>query len=218
MIEFDVQMTKDCHLVIMHDATVDRTTDGTGAVSDLTLDEIRALDAGSWFGEDFGGTRVPLLEEALQAIPESVWCNVHIKSGPGLGAAVARVLESLDRLDHCFLAASEEQINEARAAVPRIKTCNMSRQGGDRRAYVEKTLELKAEFIQLHQGQGTDGLAEYVQKLHENGVMVNWYGANDEALMRTLAGAGVDYILTDDLGLCLRVLGEIERAPKSEGR
>jgi glycerophosphoryl diester phosphodiesterase len=64
-VETDVQLTADGAAVIMHDETVDRTTNGTGAVADLTLAQIRALDAGSWFGKRFAGTRVPTLAEYL---------------------------------------------------------------------------------------------------------------------------------------------------------
>jgi glycerophosphoryl diester phosphodiesterase len=62
-LEFDVQRTKDGHLVCIHDDTVNRTTNGTGNVADLTLDEIRRLDAGSWFDPTFAGEKVPTIEE-----------------------------------------------------------------------------------------------------------------------------------------------------------
>tara|TARA_R110002095_G_scaffold184231_1_gene161453 strand:+ start:6890 stop:7723 length:834 start_codon:yes stop_codon:yes gene_type:complete len=64
--EFDVQRTKDGHLVCMHDGTVDRTTNGTGNVSDLTLSEVKQLDAGSWFDSRFAGEKVPTIEEVLR--------------------------------------------------------------------------------------------------------------------------------------------------------
>ncbi len=64
--EFDVQRTKDGHLVCIHDDTVDRTTDGSGAVAELTLAEIRQLDAGRWFDPKFAGEKVPTVEEVLK--------------------------------------------------------------------------------------------------------------------------------------------------------
>ena len=70
MIEFDVQATHDGRLVIMHDPTVDRTTNGKGKVSELSFAEIRALDAGSWFKPRFKGEQVPTLEEALEVIAQ----------------------------------------------------------------------------------------------------------------------------------------------------
>lgn len=68
--EFDVERTKDGHLVCIHDSTVDRTTNGTGKVSDLTLDEIRRLDAGRWFDAKFTGERVPTIDEVLKLVAE----------------------------------------------------------------------------------------------------------------------------------------------------
>ncbi|QDT80966.1 putative glycerophosphoryl diester phosphodiesterase 1 [Gimesia maris] len=64
--EFDVQRSKDGHLVCIHDSTLNRTTNGSGKVADLTLAEIRQLDAGSWFDPRFQGERVPTVEEVLQ--------------------------------------------------------------------------------------------------------------------------------------------------------
>lgn len=68
--EFDVQRTKDGQLVCIHDDTVDRTTNGTGNVADLTADEIRQLDAGSWFDPKFAGQKVPTINEILKLIAD----------------------------------------------------------------------------------------------------------------------------------------------------
>ncbi len=78
MIEFDVQLTKDNKMVVIHDGTVDRTTDGTGKVSELTFDEIRNLDAGSWKSPEFAGEKIPTLDETLSVMPYNIWLNVHI--------------------------------------------------------------------------------------------------------------------------------------------
>jgi glycerophosphoryl diester phosphodiesterase len=211
-IEFDVQLSKDNILVIMHDATVDRTTDGAGAVSDLTFDELRALDAGNWFSPEFAGTRIPTLRETLEAIPETILCNVHLKNSPGVAEAAARLIAEMGRLEQCFLACSTAQADEAKAVAPEIRICNMSRQGGDRNAYVEQTIERKCDFIQLHKNNGVTGLREAVDRLHAGGVIVNYFGAQDEPTIRALAEAGVDYILTDDLPLCIAVLKELHAA------
>ena len=68
--EFDVQRTKDGRLVCIHDSTVDRTTNGTGKVSELKLAEFRKLDAGSWFDPKFAGEKVPTVEEVLKLVAE----------------------------------------------------------------------------------------------------------------------------------------------------
>ncbi|MBY0456062.1 MAG: glycerophosphodiester phosphodiesterase family protein, partial [Gemmataceae bacterium] len=67
-VEIDIRTTKDGKFVILHDSTLDRTTNGKGKVADLTLAEVQELDAGAWFGKPFAGTRVPTLDEALAAL------------------------------------------------------------------------------------------------------------------------------------------------------
>ena len=207
-IEFDVDMTKDGHLVLMHDLTVDRTTDGTGKVTELTFEAIRALDAGGRFSEAFRGTPVPTLREALEAIPETVLCNVHLKGNTEVAKQSALLIKEMGRLDQCFLACTLENVAAARAAVPEIKTCNMTRQAGNRAAYIDDTIENGCKFIQLHQRDGHENLAAEVKKLHEHGVTVNWFGANDAPLISLLHGAGVDYILTDKLDLAVETIGK----------
>lgn len=69
-IELDVHLTKDGHLVVIHDETVDRTTNGTGEIRTLTLAEIKAMDAGSWFHNKYAGEKIPTLEEVLLLLTE----------------------------------------------------------------------------------------------------------------------------------------------------
>jgi glycerophosphoryl diester phosphodiesterase len=88
MVEFDVKLTKDNVPIIFHDDTLERTTNGSGLVAEMTLEEIKALDAGSWFSaglaDSFMGTGVPTLEEALEVIIErGLGINLEIKPCPG---------------------------------------------------------------------------------------------------------------------------------------
>ena len=69
-IELDVHLTKDGQLVVIHDETVDRTTNGTGEIRNLTLAEVKAMDAGSWFKNDFAGEKIPTLDEVLHLLKE----------------------------------------------------------------------------------------------------------------------------------------------------
>ena len=69
-IELDVHLTKDGHLVVIHDETIDRTTNGTGEIRNLTLAEIKAMDAGSWFHNKYAGEKIPTLEEVLLLLTE----------------------------------------------------------------------------------------------------------------------------------------------------
>ncbi len=81
LVELDVQVSSDGALVIMHDATVDRTTDGTGSVSALTLAQLKTFDAGSWFSTNFVGERIPTLEESLAAILPGMTPLMEQKAG-----------------------------------------------------------------------------------------------------------------------------------------
>lgn len=102
-IETDVQLTKDGHLIIMHDTTVNRTTNGTGAVSDLTFEEIRQLDAGSKFSEEFAGEQVPTLKEFLQEFKgKNVILLIELK-GAGIEEQVIREIEEEGMLDQVVL-------------------------------------------------------------------------------------------------------------------
>lgn len=92
MIELDVQLSRDGHVVVIHDDTVDRTTDGRGAVATLDLARLKALDAGSWFAPAFGAERVPTLAEVLGAVRTPF--NVELKRGGGDELA-ARVLDTV---------------------------------------------------------------------------------------------------------------------------
>lgn len=81
LVEMDIRETKDGVLIIMHDATVNRTTDGTGKVNEKTLEEIKELDAGSWFNPKFKGTRIPTFEEVLDAIKGKALPDIDFKAG-----------------------------------------------------------------------------------------------------------------------------------------
>lgn len=78
-IELDVQLSKDGIPVIIHDFTVNRTTNGDGFVKDLTLKKLRSLDAGSWFASNFDGEKIPTLEEVLQTVNGKKSLNIELK-------------------------------------------------------------------------------------------------------------------------------------------
>lgn len=87
MIECDLQLTADGHVVVFHDWNLDRTTDGHGLLSSLTLQQVRALDAGAWRGDRFRGERVPTLEELLELALPRTQLNLELKSRGGAEAA-----------------------------------------------------------------------------------------------------------------------------------
>lgn len=210
MIEFDIQLTKDGALVLMHDATVDRTTNGKGKVADLTLAEIKALDAGAKMDQRFAGTRIPTFEEALAVFPKNVWLNCHLKGGADLGAATAKVIDKAGRKHQAFLAAMADAAKAARAVVPDILICNMERQG-DSLAYAQETIAMKAQFIQLL-GKG-EVPVEAVKMLNAAGVRVNYYHDETPDGLRRQWQAGVNFPLVNDFAKAMPVALEFGIQP-----
>ncbi len=204
MIEFDIHFSKDSVLVIMHDDTVDRTTDGTGKVDDLTLAELKQLDAGIRKGLEFKGARVPTLEETLAIMPRNIWLNCHLKGEERLGRAVAAMIARSGRLHQCVLACSEAAAAGARQVVPEILICNAdNKYRQDNRAYSEATIREKAQFIQLLAVGSAEERKPFIQQLRNNHVMINYYYASKAEDAAPLWHSGIDFILVNNLPLFL---------------
>ena len=127
-IELDVYQTRDEHLVIIHDGTVDRTTNGTGEVVNMTLAEIRKLDAGSWFDPRFAGEQVPTLEEVFQLIrerqrtPLTIGLNMKVIS-PGIEPNIVQFVEKYDLLDQLFAFGQPiDSTHRFKEANPKLRT------------------------------------------------------------------------------------------------
>jgi len=197
MIEFDVQLTKDKKLVVMHDATVDRTTDGTGKVSELTLAEIRKLDAGIRKSPEFAGLQVPTFQEVLDEMPLNVWLNIHLK---GVGQApqmIAEILKKENRLHQAFLACGADAAKLARSIVPEILICNMDRQETNWE-YISETIKMDADFIQLR-GEILPEFTDYSKILKENEIRINYYGTDSPDDIKRLFELGVDFPLVNNI-------------------
>jgi len=196
-IEFDVYLTKDKQCVVIHDGSVDRTTDGSGKVSELTLAEIRRLDAGSWKNAKFAGVKVPTLRETLAMMPVNVWLNVHTRGGADAGTAVAREIVRQGRQHQAFLATGWSESAAARKVFPGILICNMRYQGFDSR-YVNQSLERGDQFVQLLRGVASP---KNMARLKKAGVRINYFGydlRHPDRLKRYF-DAGVDFPLVDDV-------------------
>jgi glycerophosphoryl diester phosphodiesterase len=140
MIEFDVQLTKDNKLIIMHDETVDRTTNGSGKVSQLTFEDIRKLDAGSWKSDKFAGEKVPTLQEVLQMMPKNIWLNVHLKGTEEVGIETAKVIIAENFIQQAVIACEKEAAEGVKSVDASLKICNMNRLDS-RAAYIDDTIK-----------------------------------------------------------------------------
>ena len=193
-VEFDVRRTKDGRLIIMHDASVDRTTNGQGQVAELTFDEIRALDAGIKKGERFAGTKVPTFEEALDCLPLNIWINVHTSASSP--EEIAGIIVEKNRQHQAFIACGRKAADAVRKEYPGFLICNMERQGEDVSRYIRETIEWKCNFLQLTV-LGTPG---EMRALKDAGVRINYFFARNPQHFRELVEAGVDFPLVDNTG------------------
>jgi len=127
-IEMDLRRTRDGVLVMMHDKTVDRTTDGKGAVAEMTFAELRKLDAGSWFRSYFAGEKIPTFEETLKVVetrrrkPLMLAIDVKVPFDKPQAAQLAEMLASRDMHEQCFLLGTDDETARTFHAVrPRLK-------------------------------------------------------------------------------------------------
>lgn len=200
MIEFDIQLTKDGAMVIMHDDAVDRTTNGTGKVSELTFAQIQTLDAGVKKAEKFKGTKIPTFEETLAMMPNNVWLNCHLKGDEAVGAKAALLLKKSDRLHQAFLTCNEQAAKGAREAVPGIQICNGDNSyRKDTPKYVQATVDMKASFIQLLRHEPGEDRTASMKKLKDNNIKINYFYAKAPDELGKLYTEGVDFVLVNNV-------------------
>ncbi|UQN07919.1 glycerophosphodiester phosphodiesterase [Deinococcus sp. QL22] len=228
MLDTDMHATADGVLVLSHDDTVDRLTSGKGRIRDLTLAQVRALDAGARFSRDGGktfpyrgrGLTIPTLEEGLAAHPNLPWIIEIKQDTPSLAAPFCAVLRQRQMTERVIVASfSDRALQDFRAACPEVTTSMTER-------------ELRPLVILSKVGWGRAGLAglapavgraaqvpvraggievvtaSFVAQMHARGIAVQVWTINDEAEMRRLLRLGVDGINTDRPDLLKRVLAE----------
>jgi glycerophosphoryl diester phosphodiesterase len=209
MIEFDIQLTKDSVMVLMHDDAVDRTTNGTGKVSDLTFAQIRKLDAGIKKSSEFEGTQIPTFEETLAMMPENVWLNCHLKGDEAVGKAAAALVQKSGRMHQAFLTCSEKASKAASQQVPGILICNGENSYRKNTVkYAEETIKMKAGFIQLLRMEKGEDRSAIMAKLKVNRVKINYFYAESASELAGLFDQGVDFVLVNEVG---KFLGETTR-------
>ncbi len=207
-IEIDVQQTKDGSVVVLHDVTLDRTTNGSGLVKDHTLAEIKELSAGSWFGEQFANEKVPTLEEVLELINGQSTLIIEIKQGgyyyPDIEKNIVDIIDRYNAKDWCivhsFSTAVIKQMHELDPGITLHKLFT---------AKLRFTPLIKsAEFWELYRFQDFPYIEEYsihyrfankkiISKIHAMGKKVNVWTVNDQKTIERLLGLGVDGIITD---------------------
>jgi glycerophosphoryl diester phosphodiesterase len=195
-IETDLQLSRDARFVAIHDETVSRTTNGQGAVHDLTLAELRRLDAGSWFGSAFTGERIPTLEEILEfAKRHDVVFYLEIKPSGTWGGehALIGAIREAGEVARIVVISFDANIVEAvRKSEPTLMTGLLY--DGQLPNPIEKALEIGARQLCVRGDLVTPAMIAAAKK---NDLQVICWTVNHPAHMRLLSDAGVNGIMSD---------------------
>ncbi len=212
MIEFDVRTTKDGKLIVMHDKTVDRTTNWSGKVKDLTFAELRKLDAGSWKDPKYFGEKVPLFSEVIDIMPRNIWLNIHIKGDSETAYQAAKIIIAKDRIHQAIFACKYEAADKIRQVSDLLILCNMERLNSAEE-YVDSTIAMKYDFIQLLASRADSNLSELVGKLKENNIRINYYFTDSINELKNLLNIGIDFPLTNNIEKFIEVLKVFDIKP-----
>ncbi|WP_245208035.1 glycerophosphodiester phosphodiesterase [Sediminibacillus dalangtanensis] len=216
-IEVDLQMTKDGELIAMHDETVDRTTDGTGRVGEMTLEEIKQLDAGTWFNEqypelakpEYAGLEVPTLREIFDHFGKSKHYYIETKSPdvyPGMEEKLVDLLEdykltgvngrSSNVIIQSFSQESLLKMDEINPDIPLVQLISRPDQEGTSGLdeIAEYAIGVGPSFNRIKQMENG---ANYIRQVREKGLLIHPYTINTEEDMRLALEWGVTGVFTN---------------------
>lgn len=201
-IEIDVQRSKDGELVLIHDTTVDRTTDGTGKVGDLTFEELRSLDAGSWKGEQFAGEPIPTFEEILDLYRGKVGILIELKAPelyPGIEEQVTAALieRNLDKPQNekiIIQSFNFESMKKMDQLLPRVPIGVLTSNRADTTLEALKEFSTYADWFNPSYGVVTE---ELVNQVHSLGMQIGSWTVRSQEAADFLFEMGVDAIISD---------------------
>ncbi len=207
-IELDVHRSRDGHPVVCHDFTVDATSNGTGVVTQMTLAELKALDAGSWFSSAFAGAQIPTLDEVFEAVGHKLIVNVEIKSmdaaqTDGVEEVVADCIRRHGMTDRVIVSSfNPYTLIRFRKIAPEVAIGFLHMA-----AAAMPTADVMADqpyeaFHPYYQ----DVTPKLVAQTHAAGRVVNTWTVNDPADALRLRDWGVDCVITDNPDVILQAL------------
>ena len=215
--EVDAHVSKDGHVIIMHDPNTQRTTGFAADIAALSLDEIKGLDAGSWKGAQFAGEQVPTLEEVLAIVPDEKQLYLEIKAAgmvPQLKTCLERVGPALAQL--VGIGFDYTTMTEFKTALPDVealwlvggptKVQTAIKPQGCLEDCIVQCQRANLQGLNLHQHWFEDEAV--LHRIHDAGLKACVWTVNDGAVARRLANAGIDAITTDRPALMRQQIGE----------
>lgn len=203
IIELDVRQSADGVLYVLHDATVDRTTDAFGPIAEMNALEIDALDAGIGFGLEFAGEEVPRLDHFLTAFRKRAGFYVEIKQADC--TAVAETIERCGVMDRSWTFSFDPQIRaEMRDVAPKLrKMVNWS-------VTDDPAVARRDHGATLYETQVGSLTEDLVRRCHDLGMEIMvFHDGNDPADFRKMVELGIDYVNLDELALFLSLQREM---------
>jgi len=197
-IECDVQMTRDGRLVICHDETLERTTNGKGFIKDLSYDELKTLDAGGWFGNEFRGEKIPRLLELLELVKDNgLLLNIEIKSGivqyPGIEQKVMDQIAAFGLWKKVIISSfNHYSVKKCKELSPSVKTGILYMEGLYEPWNYMKSLGCECAhpfYLAL--------VPEIAGELKARGHIINVFTVDDPKSAVRLSKMGVDGIITN---------------------
>lgn len=215
MIELDVLLSKDGIPVVFHDAELDRKSDGKGLVSDYTLQELKQLDAGSWFDTRFKGEKIPTLEEVLSYTKDKIAVNIEIKTEAvsdnaenGIEQKVIDLVRNYEMTDKVIVSSFDYRVIERFASMaPEIRTALLyERRQSHGRTPTELVSHYHADGFNFSVQQMADN---WTKALNQNNIPFFVYTVNDPELMKTVISKGAKGIFSDKPDVLKRVAEEV---------
>jgi glycerophosphoryl diester phosphodiesterase len=198
-IELDVHLSRDGALVVIHDETLDRTTNGHGAVRDYSMAELKTFDAGSWFAPEYAGERIPILDEVLGwARQHNIIVDIEIKNAPvyyvGIEAALVEALDRHEMSEQVIVISFDHPaVQRVKALDSRIAT-GVLYSGRPVDGGVGLARQAQADAVLPHWAYVT---ASDVAAVHAAGLSVAPWASSDPDVLRSLIAAGADAIGTN---------------------
>lgn len=210
-IELDAKLSVDGEVVVIHDQTVDRTTDGTGAVRKMPLAALRELDAGSKFDSKYKGEKIPTLTEVFETVGGKLFINVEITNYASpfdaLPFKVAGLVKYHGLQDKVmfssFLGRSLRRAHRIVPTVPLGLLASPGIKGGFARSFLTRQTPYQAIHPEV-----SDVTPALIDRFHSSNRRVHTYTVNDPQIMRQLFNWGIDGIFTDDPAFALKILTE----------